>query len=215
MRGSLIVFESCDGGGKTTQIARAVKHISDKIGQENVVQTKDPGGTKLGDCIRKIIYEEVPTHFLKPGVVDLLFFASHLQNWLEVVKPALEAGKVVVSDRWWYSQIAYATERPLVPKKILEAYEACHGDGADLLIFLSGKAELLYERANARTTETHQSAKSWNDVETLRRIQERYKDLFFDRAEWFHVYVGDQTQDEIWKHIVRPIDRLLEARERG
>ena len=191
-----VVFEGIDGSGKGTQIKHASTHLKTLAGEDNVVQTKDPGGTPLGGAIREILYDKVPTTQLATGVVDLLFLASHLQNWLTVVEPALAAGKSVITDRWWYSQCAYMTQR-IVPEPIAAAYRRSHGANADLLIFLWGDPEILIERARSREDETHQSKKSWNDVEKLRRIQDTYFHMFASLPEWCPICVDEKTPDQI------------------
>lgn len=196
----LIVFEGIDGTGKGTIISKAVSHLKAIYGEDLVVQTKDPGGTKLGMAIRRVMYEEVPTTEMTPGVVDLLFLASHLQNWQTVVKPALDAGKIVVSDRWWYSQAAYMTQRS-VPEKIAETYMACHGERAGLLIFLYGDAQIMLNRARSRETETHQSAKAWNDVEKLNKIQQEYATQFAKCPEWYPVCVDGKDVEQVWVEV--------------
>ena len=200
-----VVFEGIDGTGKGTQIERAIAHYQQKFGPDGVVQSKDPGGTKLGLAIRRIIYEEVPTHELAHGVVDLLFLASHLQNWQTVVKPALDDGKVVVSDRWWYSQAAYMTQRP-VPVPIAQAYMNSHGASADLLIFLYGDVKTVVDRARARETETHQSAKTWNDYSQLEKIQQTYLDLFSGLPEWWPICIDGKSPDDVWLEVQHALD---------
>lgn len=200
----LIVFEGIDGTGKGSQIKRAVEYLRNMVSPE-LVQTKDPGGTKLGACIREIMYEKVTTHELMPGVVDLLFFASHLQNWLQVVLPALTEGKLVVTDRWWYSQAAYMTQR-FVPFPIAKAYMDGHGRSADLLIFLHGDAHTMVERARAREDETHQTAKAWNDAFILNKIQDEYIRQFSQLPEWVAICVDGKSLDDVWtevRHILK------------
>ena len=203
-----IVFEGIDGTGKGTMMNMAIAHLRAKFGADQVVVTKDPGGTKLGTCIRRVMYEEVPTTEMAEGVVDLLFHASHRQNWLTIVKPALEAGKVVVSDRWWYSQAAYMTQRR-VPKMIGDAYLGCHGDDAGLLIFLHGNPSASLDRARNRQTETHQSAKAWNDHDQMARIQQEYFDQFGDRPEFYPINIDGKAPPALWPEVREAIDRFM------
>lgn len=204
----LIVFEGIDGTGKGGQIKRTVAYLRDRLGQDSTVETKDPGGTPLGAAIREVMYEKVHTTQMAPGVVDLLFFASHLQNWKTVVQPALAAGKIVVTDRWWYSQEAYMTER-YVPKPIQDAYILGHGGEAGLFIFLHGNVKVVVDRARARTEETHQATKAWNDYEVLDRIQETYKRLFSALPEWCPVCVDGKDMDQVWEEVQAHIDGFV------
>lgn len=202
------MFEGIDGTGKGTQIKKAKEYLEAKLGPDSVVCTKDPGGTKLGACIRRIIYEEVPTRELAPGVVDTLFLASHLQNWLTVVKPAIAAGKTIVCDRWWYSQAAYMTQRE-VPRGIAQAYMDEHGDDPDLMILLHGDVQTMVGRARRREDETHQSAKAWDQIETLSNIQSEYFKMCFGRLEYWPICIDDLGPDEVWALVQNAIDTVL------
>lgn len=206
-----IVFEGIDGTGKGTQISRAVKYLRNLLGEDQVVETKDPGGTKLGTCLRRVMYEEVPTTEMSTGVVDLIFLASHLQNWQTTVRPALSAGKTVVSDRWWYSQEAYMRQR-VVQVPIASAYEKCHGDACNLLIFLHGDVKAMVDRARARETETHQSAKAWNDYDTLKEIQDEYVRLFFKQPEWYPICVDGKNPDQVWDSVRHALHFAMERK---
>lgn len=196
----LIVFDGADGVGKGTQVERAVQFLRKMLGEDQVVQSKDPGGTKLGLAIRRLMFEEVPTTEMANGEVDLLFLAAHRNNWRTCVKPALDAGKIVVQDRWWPSQAAYMTQRE-VPKLIADAYMGCHGADPDLFVFLYGDVHATLDRARARDTETHQSAKAWNDYDTMDRIQAEYVKQFSTMRWWWPVCVDDKGPNEVWVEV--------------
>jgi dTMP kinase len=206
MSGCLIVFEGIDGTGKGTVITKALNYLSGK--NPSVVYTKDPGGTPLGKSIRRVMYEEVPTTQMAEGVVDLLFLASHLQNWQTIVRPALEDDKIVVCDRWWYSEAAYMSRRT-VPQPIADAYEGCHGRPADLMIFLYGDVKTVLDRARRREDETHQSAKAWNDYKVLEEIQQEYCRQFSNRPEWFPICVDNKDPEQVWEEVRIAIDTRL------
>ena len=102
MRGKFIVFEGGDGSGKDTQIAL----FRDAHLGSGIVYTKEPGGTKLGQTLREILLgrEYQPLAFETEA---LLFLADRAEHVAKVVRPALEAGKHVVSNRSWFSFVAY------------------------------------------------------------------------------------------------------------
>ncbi|WP_366923408.1 dTMP kinase [Metallumcola ferriviriculae] len=104
MKGIFISFEGPDGGGKTTQITKTAAKLRE-MGRD-VVVTREPGGTDLGESIREIL--------LDPGQKDvsdraevLLYAASRAQHVFQVIGPAIKAGKVVLCDRFVDSSIAY------------------------------------------------------------------------------------------------------------
>jgi len=102
-RGSLIVFEGAEGVGKTTQAARLVR-VLEEAGV-SCLHLREPGGTSLGESIRAVLLE--PLRTITPAAEALLFMASRAQLVAEKVVPAIDAGKVVVLDRFFLSTYAY------------------------------------------------------------------------------------------------------------
>ena len=101
--GFFIVFEGPEGAGKTTQIARLAAQLR-AHGVEPVL-TREPGGTRAADAIRQVILE--PTLTIGPLTEFLLYSASRAQHVEEVIRPALECGKLVISDRFFGASVAY------------------------------------------------------------------------------------------------------------
>jgi dTMP kinase len=104
MPGVFFSFDGVDGVGKTTQMEQFCAWLRDR--GEEVVQCRDPGGTKLGEALREIVLhkEETPVD----AVAEMfIYMASRAQLVSEVIAPALGAGKVVVSDRFLLSNVAY------------------------------------------------------------------------------------------------------------
>jgi dTMP kinase len=133
-----------------------------------------------------------------------MFLASHIQNWETLVRPALLAGKVVLSDRWWYSQAAYQTQRK-VPQSVRVAYRDCCGGPADLLLFLSTDVSVALERARARKDETHQDKKIWNDLGQQERIQEEYYRQFNKNKEWRRIDAEGLDAEQVFAKVQRAI----------
>ncbi|MDD3570071.1 MAG: dTMP kinase [Lachnospiraceae bacterium] len=104
MRGKFITVEGTDGAGKSTQIDLLVKYLQNK-GFE-VVVTREPGGTSISEKIREIILD-VENGEMSDITEALLYAASRAQHINQKIKPAVEAGKVVICDRFVDSSIAY------------------------------------------------------------------------------------------------------------
>ncbi len=107
-KGFFVVFEGIDGSGKTTQ-AYALSSNLRRLGY-SVVQTVEPGGTNFGASMRSIILDGKFGTIL-PRTSDFLFLADRIQHIGEVIAPALEAGKVVICDRYRWSTEAYIAAR--------------------------------------------------------------------------------------------------------
>ena len=98
-----IAFEGVDGAGKSTQVRLLAEHLEGQ-GRE-VLLCREPGGTELGEELRRILL--VTGGEMDPEVEVLLFMAARAQLCNKVIRPALEAGKVVISDRFLWSSVVY------------------------------------------------------------------------------------------------------------
>ena len=103
-RGFFITFEGTDGGGKTTQIQRLTADL--RQAGYDICLTREPGGTPISEQIREILLN--PDHSEMAPITELLLYAaSRAQHVSEVIKPALEAGKVVISSRFADAMVVY------------------------------------------------------------------------------------------------------------
>lgn len=103
-KGYFISFEGVDGSGKSTQIIK-LKNFFEEKGYQ-VVLTREPGGTDIGEKIRHIILDTA-NRSMTYMTEALLYAASRAQHVEEVIKPAVESGKIVICDRFVDSSIAY------------------------------------------------------------------------------------------------------------
>ena len=127
MKGKFIVFEGCEGVGKSTQL-RLLKEYLEKTGQKAVF-TREPGGTPVGEKIRSLLLGEE----MSAECEALLFAAARCEHIDKVILPALERGELVVCDRYVDSSIAYqAFGRKLGRKRVEEinayAFASCMPD---------------------------------------------------------------------------------------
>ena len=104
MSGRFIVFEGPEGGGKSTQIDRLASHLT--IEGHEIVVTREPGGTPVGDAIRRVLLEREDAVMLAETEAFLLS-AARAQHVHDVIRPALRRGCIVVCDRYADSTRAY------------------------------------------------------------------------------------------------------------
>jgi dTMP kinase len=132
-RGKLIVLEGAEGVGKTTQIrrladtltARGIRHLA----------VREPGGTAVGDKIRRILLDPGPE--LSPRTEALLFMGSRAELIARLLRPALEAGQVVLADRFFLSTYAYQIAgRGLAEPEVMAANRFATGGLVPDLTFL-------------------------------------------------------------------------------
>lgn len=103
-KGLFLSFEGLDGVGKTTQIRKIISYLTGK--GYDVVLLREPGGTELGEEIRKLLFDNEKKPSNQWGEL-FLFLASRAELWEQKIKPALEEGKIVICDRFMDSTIAY------------------------------------------------------------------------------------------------------------
>ena len=145
-RGKFITFEGGEGSGKSTQAGRLAARLRD-AGAE-VVLTREPGGTPLGERVREVVLEAVP----EPVTELLLFAAARAEHVAKVIRPALAHGTWVVSDRFMDSTRVYQGMLAGVSPGLIAAveYESVRPTFPDLTIVLDLPPQVGVERAVQR-----------------------------------------------------------------
>jgi dTMP kinase len=118
MQGLFITFEGIEGSGKTTQIERLAARLRD-LGR-GVVATREPGGTDLGEELRKLVLTPRPNE-IDPKAELFLYLASRVQHVRDVIRPALAEGKIVLCDRFTDATLAYQGAGRGLPRPLLES----------------------------------------------------------------------------------------------
>jgi dTMP kinase len=214
-RGLFITLEGLDGSGKTTQIKRLAAWLA-KRGLEPVI-TRQPGGTPTGDRIREILLDSRSTG-LAPMTEMALMFADRAQAIAEVIQPALNAGKIVVCDRFTDSTEAYqGGGRELGSATVLELHRLiCANLQPDLTLLLLPSFDASLTRARHRNTRAEaQTGKNENRFEQEqdafhRRVWEKYHEIATREPDRVVLIAGDLSIDEIHEQIVEAVaERLL------
>ncbi len=146
MKGIFISFEGIEGSGKSTQ----ANYLYNNLIQKGVpcVLTREPGGTDLGDAIRSILLHDHRTY---PISELLLFLADRNQHVNQVIKPFLDKGFVVITDRYYHSTYAYQITGRSIPEDQVRmlneiAIEGCH---PDMTVVVDISPETGFERKKA------------------------------------------------------------------
>jgi len=152
-RGYFITFEGLDGSGKTTQLRRLADWLASS--GHTVVTLRNPGSTALGDRIRSVLLDsrsESSLGAIAPLAEMALMFADRAQSIAEIIQPALDAGSIVLCDRFTDSSEAYqGAGRELGSRRILEMHEAvCNNLQPDLTVLLLPSLEASLVRARRR-----------------------------------------------------------------
>ncbi len=147
LAGKFIVLDGPDGSGKSTQIAMLADWLAGQ-GAE-VIRVCDPGGTEVGEKIRSVLLDR-ETGSVSPMCEVLLFMASRAQLIAERIRPALEAGKVVLCDRFISATIAYQGAVGIDHETIIKLGDTATGGlWPDLTIILDVPVETGAERISA------------------------------------------------------------------
>jgi len=202
-RGRLIALEGPDGSGKTTQIQLLEKHLKE-LGYE-VVRTREPGGTEISEKIREIILDNDNCN-MSYMCEALLYAASRAQLVCEVIKPALDLGKIVICDRFVYSSMVYqGIGRGLGMDRIKSINEAAlDGLEADLIFMITIPYEEGLKRKKMQKT-LDRLENSGNEFH--KKVFEGYLDICRKYGK-IEVVDGNRSVDEIHKDIINIIKKL-------
>lgn len=197
-RGIFITFEGMDGSGKTTQMRRLAARLR-ALGR-TVLETAEPGGTRIGVQIRRILLDAANQE-LSPTAELLLYFASRAQNVDEWILPALARGEVVLADRFTDSSLVYqGCGRGLGAENVMALDRiACRGLKPDLTLLVDIDAETSLARARARNTaepnpETRMDEQA---LEFHRKVYEAYHALADREPERVKMVDGRRDIDTI------------------
>jgi dTMP kinase len=205
-RSLFLTFEGMDGSGKTTQMRRLAERL--RAHGREVLETAEPGGTRIGIEIRRILLD-AENQELGATAEMLLYFACRAQNVDEWIVPALTAGKIVLSDRFTDSTLVYqGCGRGLGAETVMTLDRiACRGLVPDLTVLIDIDAETSLARAHARNaSERHRETRmDEQSVEFHRKVYEAYHALAASEPHRFRVIDGragiEPMADEIWKAV--------------
>jgi len=202
-------MEGPDGSGKTTQITLLAKVLA-KSGLE-VVQTREPGGTPLADRIRALVLD--PAHDKMTARTEaLLYMAARAQHTAELIRPAMERGAVVISDRYTDSTLVYqgvARGLPMDSLAWLNRF-ATEGLTPDLTLLLDGDTDCLARRVASRGNKDRLDKE---DLEFHRKVREGFAAGGAESGP-FCVIDANRTVKSIQVDIQRCVLEFLQKRGR-
>ncbi len=208
LTGKLISFEGSEGSGKSTQIARLAGHLQ-KVGRE-VVATREPGGTEIGEQIRNIIVHNSKGDEMCPETELLLFTAARAQVVREVIVPALNRGAMVLSDRYLDSSTVYqGIARNLAPGPVSDINRFAVGNVMpDLTIVIDVPTEVSLARIRQRASDLPDRMEREN-ITFYTKVREGYLLLAQQWPERVVVVDGTETPEALEKKIWAEVQRYL------
>lgn len=194
----LITLEGIDGSGKST----LMESLRGKLADLDPVYTREPGATWVGDAVRRAVRERVD-----PVTEALLFAADHAAHLVRVIRPALEAGRLVISDRYTDSRYAYQsiTLEGIIPSPLswLEALHTGWTLRPDRTFLLILPVEEAMNRIGHHATPEH-----FESPELLARVQARYLDLAAADPTRFVIIDAMKEKEEIQNFVECEIRRI-------
>jgi len=202
IKGKFITFEGVDGAGKSTHIDEVISFLeSQKI---TVKRTREPGGTKLGEKLRELLLHDE----MDPETETLLMFAARRQHIAEVIKPALDEGVFVVSDRFTDATYAYQYGGKQVAYSKIQTLEAwVHPDlKADLTLLFDLPVEISIDRLKKNRTPDKFEKESEAFFNRLRNV---YLDLARQHPNRYKIINANQSIETVSHDVIEAIKTIL------
>jgi len=201
-QGRFVSFEGIEGCGKTTQIGL----LSEYLKQRSIPHliTREPGGTAVGEGIRKILLHSETLHLTAASEL-LLFYASRSQNILEKIKPALEHNEMVICDRFYHASMAYQGFGRGIPLDFIHKLTdlVCHGFRPEVTMLLDIDPEVGLARARARnhTRIEDEGRFEKENLEFYTRVRDGYLELA-SQDERIQLIYADRPVEAVHQHIL-------------
>lgn len=207
--GVFIVFEGIDGSGKSTVATAVARRLREQV-DIDVILTREPGGTLLGEGVRALVLSAASAG-ITPVAELLLFSAARAQHVAEVIEPQLQRGSIVLCDRFTDSTLAYQCGGRGVPRETIEAAQRLATDGVapDLRVLLDLPVPLALARRHADTESVNRfDAEQLNFHQSVRAA---YLGLVESNPNEWLVIDASLTQHDVVEATYRSVSEWLTA----
>lgn len=210
-----ITFEGIEGSGKTTQIRLLSERMSE-LGHP-VVVTREPGGCPIADRIRGILLDP-DNRGMVPRAELLLYAAARAQHVSEIIRPALQAGKIVLCDRFTDATLAYQGFGRRLDEDLIRQLNRLASEELrpDLTLLLDLPVEEGLGRALQREKIARDNTEGRFEREAMefhRHVRQGYLQLAEQEPDRFRIVAADRAQQSINEEIVGLIDHYLRERK--
>ena len=205
-----VSFEGPDGSGKTTQVSLLCQALEER--GLDFIQTREPGGTAIGEQIRDVLHD-VANEALVPKAEALLYSAARAQHVTEIIRPALERGAVVVSDRYVESTLAYQGYGHGLALEMLERISDFVTEKIypDLVIYLD---LAVAEGLGRKRRDRRRGRGEWNrmDQQALvfhRRVRKGYLEMARQDSDRWLILDATRSIEALHKAVLDRVEKLL------
>src|SRR5215467_4057204 len=203
-RGRFLSFEGIEGCGKTTQIAILAEYLKKNAIPHTI--TREPGGTAVGEGIRKILLHSETIHLTSAAVL-LLFYASRSQNIAENILPSLSRGESVICDRFYHASLAYQGYGRGISIDIIEKLTdlVCGDNRPEITLLLDIDPLTGLKRARDRNKLKSEDEGRFEkeDVVFYTKVRNGYLELANRDPERIRVIAADRTIEEVHREILQ------------
>jgi len=201
--GKFIVLDGPEGSGKSTQVERLVQRLR-QMGRR-ATTVRDPGSTPVSERIREVLLDNrLPEMDVRTEV--FLYMASRAEMVVRIIRPALDVGLIVVSDRFVSSTVAYQGAAGGVdPGLIWEVGRlACGGIEPDLTVILDLPVEAGFGRIRRERDRIESKDRAYHE-----KVRQGFLAMARERPEKFAVVDATQSPDEVARAIEQAVTRVL------
>ncbi|HCO69070.1 dTMP kinase [Mesotoga sp.] len=203
-----VSIEGIDGCGKTTQIKLLAEYLS-QLGVEFTI-VREPGGTRAGEEIRQILLHK--DFQLCAESELLLFLAARAQIVREVVRPALESGRLVIADRFMDSSVAYQGVGRNLGQKVVQFMNSfvVGNTVPDITLYIDVPADVAMSRMRKEKKNDKIEVES---LEFFERVRKGYERLMVENSKRFVLIDGRQAEEQVHEDIRKSLSVLIEKRK--
>ena len=211
MKGKFITFEGIEGSGKSTQISLLADHLSGR--GVRIALTREPGGTVIGDQIRRILLDPA-NKALAPTAELLLYAAARAQHLRQTILPALIDGAVVLCDRFSDATLAYQGYGRGLDIEMIRSLDriVTAGIRPDLTLLFDIEAAIGIERARGRNTSRGLETEARFENEELafhERVRQGYLTLVAREPDRIRVIDASGTPEVVQEEVGKIVDEKL------
>ena len=201
--GKFIIFEGNEGTGKSTHISFAADYL--KKNKIECVVTREPGGTKFGESIRDILLDSKSN--LDSTSEAVLFYASRVYNYNNIILKALNEGKYVICDRFHYSTLVYQgiTQNNKDVIELHDVLDPLFSKNISLIFYLDASIETCFARINQRNSSDKFEKQG---KELLVKIKSAYSKVFKNNSKVTLISTDDDKKN-VQEQIQNYLDKLI------
>lgn len=213
MQGLFITVEGPDGSGKTSLVKELSRQLEERL-TVPLLTTREPGGSQIAEKIREVIID--PNHQeMDDRTEALLFAASRRQHVTEKIKPALEAGQVVLCDRFVDSSIAYqGAGRKIGVREVAAINQFATEDLVpDLTLYLDVDAQIGLNRIGSKESKREKDRLELEAISFHNRVRDAYLTLLEEHPERIQLIDASQPMEAVLNDALAIIEKKFEKIE--